>query len=134
MTTEPSDRTRYLAQLIGLVSIIVSLAILLRRDVMTARLLALVQDPAALMVLDFGVLAAAVAWILAHNRWHGGVLTIIVTLVGWILLARGLLILILSQDDLTEFVTMIGLPERAPVFGGIGLVFGLLMTWAGFRR
>jgi len=134
MTSEPQDLTRFLARLIGLVSIIVCLGILLRQEVMTARLMALVRDGAALMVLDLAVLAAAIAWILAHNRWRGGALTIVVTLIGWVLLARGLLILVLSQDSLLAFVAAMGLPDRAPLYGGLGLAFGVVMTWAGFRR
>jgi len=133
VNNQSSDLTRYLARLIGMLSIVVCLAILLRAEVMTARLMALVQDGAALMVLDLAALAAAIAWILAHNRWSGGVLSVVVTLVGWAILARALFILVMSQESLLAFVTAIGLPGRAPVYGSLGLAFGVAIAWAGFR-
>jgi hypothetical protein len=47
--------------------------------------------------------AAGLALILGHNVWSGGALPVIVTLVGWVALTKGLLILFLSPEAATEF-------------------------------
>ena len=52
------------------------------------------------MMLILGVitLAAGLAMVLPHNIWSGGVLAVIVTLVGWLALIKGLFFLFLPPE------------------------------------
>ena len=74
--------TLFLARLLGLFFIIVSLAMLVRKDVMLASITALVHDRPLLLVFGMVILAAGLAMVLAHNVWSGGALPIVVTLIG----------------------------------------------------
>ena len=62
MTAQPEALTRYLARLIGVISVVICLAILLRPAATIERLMALVEDRAALLVFDFAILSAAIAF------------------------------------------------------------------------
>ena len=56
------------------------------------------------------------------------------TLTGWSLLLRGLLLLLLPETALPALLVALRLPDLAPLHGGIGLLFGLYLAWAGFSR
>jgi hypothetical protein len=45
-------------------------------------------------------LAAGLAIILGHNVWSGGTLPVIVTLVGWLIFAKGLVLLVVTPETL----------------------------------
>jgi hypothetical protein len=53
----------------------------------------------ALITLGLGL-----AMVLGHNRWSGGALPILVTLIGWGLLLRGLLLLFLPSAQVLGLV------------------------------
>jgi hypothetical protein len=46
-------------------------------------------------------LVVGVAMIVGHNVWSGGVLAVFVTLVGWLILLKGVALLVLSPDALS---------------------------------
>jgi hypothetical protein len=64
---------------------------------------ALVHNPPVLFVVGVIAVTAGLALILGHNVWSGGALPVIVTLVGWVALTKGLLILFLSPEAASEF-------------------------------
>ena len=93
-------RTSFLARLIGLFLIVVSLAMLVQKQGLAPAISALVQDRAALLVVAMIGLAAGLAMILVHNVWSGGVLPVVVTLIGWFLMLRNALVLFLPPAAL----------------------------------
>jgi len=86
-----NTRTSFLAQLVGLYCVILSLAILVRGDVILTAIEALVHDPSALLVVALVGLVGGLAMVLGHNVWSGGVLPVVVTLIGWWLLIKSAL-------------------------------------------
>jgi hypothetical protein len=91
-----SPLTRFLSKLIGLFSILVSLSLVTHKQATVDTLTALIHNPPLLLTFGMVWLIAGLAMVLSHNVWSGGALTIIVTLVGWLFLIRGLLLLFLS--------------------------------------
>jgi hypothetical protein len=73
-------------------------------------------------------LAAGLAIILGHNVWSGGALPVVVTLVGWLIFAKGLLLMLVTPETLTPLL------ERAhyPLYVVPALIIGLYLTYAGF--
>lgn len=63
----------------------------------------LVHNPPALFVAGVIAVAAGLALILGHTVWSGGVLPVFVTLVSWVALTKGVLILIPSPEAASEF-------------------------------
>jgi hypothetical protein len=54
-------------------------------------------------------LAMGVLIILGHNVWSGGALPVVVTLVGWSILAKGLLLLCVAPEALAGLIGRIDL-------------------------
>jgi hypothetical protein len=77
-------------------------------------------------------LAIGLAMILGHNVWSGGLLPVVVTLVGWLILAKGLLLLFVTPEALTEFFERMQYGEHMYLYVAPSLVIGLYLTWAGF--
>ena len=69
-----SMRTIFLARLIGLFSLVVSVAMFLHKQAMIETVTAMVRDQPLLFVLGMLGLLAGLAMVLAHNVWSGGAL------------------------------------------------------------
>ena len=126
--------TRFLARLIGLFLIIMSLAMLVQREGLAPAIIALVHDRAALLVVAMLGLVAGLAMVLAHNAWSGGVVPVTVTLIGWFLLLRNALVLFLPPDALLALFDAFHIERFYYLYGVIDLLIGIFLTSAGFRR
>ena len=94
-------RTSFLARLIGLYCIVVSVALLVRPEPLMASIAALAHDPPALLVIEVVGLVAGLAMVLGHNVWSGGALPVVVTLIGWWALIKSALGLFLPATAMT---------------------------------
>jgi len=88
-------RTLFLARLIGLYCVVISLVMLARPRALLVPIAALAHDPAAMLVIVLVGLVAGLAMVLAHNVWSGGAVPVVVTLIGWWLLIKSLSALVL---------------------------------------
>jgi len=127
-----SPLTIFLAKLIGLFTLIFSVALVLRHEFFIATVTAFMHDHVILLIFGMIALAAGLAMVLAHNRWSGGVLTVVVTVLGWIFLIRGLLLLFLPSDLLDSVFAAIGFAERYYLYAAIPFLLGAYLTYAGF--
>ena len=120
----------FLARLIGLFIVVFVVALLIRGSAMIA--VAVAHGPA---MLSYAIISLAIglAMVLGHNAWSGGPLPVVVTLVGWLILAKGLLLLFLTPEALTQFFGRMQYGEHMYLYVAPTLVLGLYLTWAGFR-
>ena len=93
-----SPRTLFLSRLIGLYCIVVALSMMTRRRAMVEMVNGLFQNRSMMLTLGIIALATGLAIVLAHNIWSGGNLAVIVTIIGWLTLIKGLLFLFLSPE------------------------------------
>jgi hypothetical protein len=124
-----SRLTVFLARFIGLFTVVVVLACLLRGP---AIIEATAADGPVMFAYAIVSLAIGIAIILGHNVWSGGALPVIVTLVGWLILAKGLLLLFLAPDSTSRLFEQMGYRSHYYLFLSPALVIGLYLTWAGF--
>ena len=75
--------------LIGLFTLIVAGSMLAEKPRAMEMVRAFLQDRPALLVLGVLGTAAGLAIVLGHQRWTGGVLPLVVTVIGWVILIRG---------------------------------------------
>jgi hypothetical protein len=127
-----SRSTVFLARLLGLFMLLMILPMLLNRGAMVETTVAFMHDPPALLIFGMIVLAVGLAMVLSHNRWRGGALTVVVTLLGWVLLIRGLVVLCLPREMLMRFLERIEFAQHYYVFVAVPLILGLYLTIAGF--
>jgi vacuolar-type H+-ATPase subunit I/STV1 len=86
-----------------------------------------------MLVLGIITVIAGLAMVLAHNIWRGGALPVVVTLVGWLALIKGLLILILPADAVAEILmSWLRHPQLFYVSMILPLLLGIYLTYCGF--
>jgi hypothetical protein len=127
------SRTIFLAKLIGLYCILVIPSMLLHRQATVDWMTALLNNAALLWVLSVITLTIGLAMVLAHNVWSGGALPVVVTLVGWATLIKGLLFLFLPSGVESEFIlSALRNPALFYVWMTPSLVIGIYLTYGGF--
>ena len=124
-----SRLTVFLARFIGLFTVLLVVALPVRGSAMVE---AAVADGPVMLVYAIISLAVGLAMILGHNVWSGGALPVVVTLVGWLILAKGLMLLFVTPEALKQLFDHMQYGEHYYLYLAPSLVIGLYLTWAGF--
>src|SRR5246127_3311704 len=90
--------TIFLGRLLGLFTLITSFWLLVERQNTISTIPALLGNRPVMVVFAIIALAGGLAIVLGHNAWSGGALPILVTLIGWVMLIRGVLFLFLPPE------------------------------------
>ncbi len=128
-----ASRSAFLAKIIGLYCVFFALSMFVWKDATIGAVMDLIHEPALVMVLAMTLLVAGLAIVLSHNVWSGGAVPIIVTVLGWLTLIKGLLLLFMGPDTRVMYVQVIRYQELFYLYAVITLVVGLYLTWGGFR-
>ncbi len=124
-----SRLTVFLARFIGLFTVVLVVALLVRGS---ATVEAAVADGPVMLVYAIISLATGLAMIIGHNVWSGGALPVVVTLVGWLILAKGFMLLFVTPDVLQQIFDHMQYGAHYYLYLAPSLVIGLYLTWAGF--
>ena len=124
-----SRLTVFLARAIGLFTVVLVAALLVRGSAIVE---ASVADGPVMLVYATISLAMGIAMVLGHNVWTGGALPVVVTLVGWLSLAKGVLLLFLAPNAGSQMFEQMRYAEHYYLYLAPALVIGLYLTWAGF--
>ena len=129
-----SFRTLFLSRLLGLFFLICGLAMLLHEQVYTAALATVAYNPLAMRWIALLITLAGLAMVLAHNVWSKPPVAVIVTLLGWLTLIKGIAYLFLPARWLEGFFQAVlncgACLYAAPAFL---LVLGAYLTYEGFK-
>ena len=124
-----SHLTIYLARMIGVFSIVIVAIILARGSVVVMNAVA---DPSAMFMYGVISLGLGIAMVVGHNVWSGGMLPVIVTATGWLILAKGVMLLLLSPESLQTLLQRMDYAANLQLYVLPALVIGVYLTWAGF--
>jgi len=127
-----SPLTVYLGKLIGIFLIVVSGAMALDKASLVEIVTALIDDRALLLIVGMAALVAGLAIVLAHNVWSGGVLPVLVTLFGWLLVIRGLVLLLVPTETFIAYFQMLRFDDLFYAYAGITFLLGLIFSYAAF--
>lgn len=126
--------TRFLGRLIGLYYILVSLAMAVHKQATLETVTALVHSPPLLFLAGIIAIGIGLAMTLGHNVWSGGTLPVVVTLIGWVALVKGAIILFLSPEAAAGFfLGRLHYEEFFYVYAAITFLLGVYLTFAGSR-
>jgi len=129
-----SQRTIYLCRLIGLYCILVVGALVIHRQSTMGVMSDTFNTPSVMFTLGAVTVAAGLALVLAHNRWTGGAPTVVVTLVGWLSLLKGMLFLVLPAGVEAEILLKwLSRPPLFYVWLTPSLLIGIYLTYTGFK-
>jgi hypothetical protein len=124
-----SRLTVFLARFIGLFTVLLVVSLLVRGS---ALIETTASDGPVMLTYAIISLAIGVAMILGHNVWSGGVLPVVVTLVGWLILAKGLLLLFVAPETFSRLFEQMHYGAHEYLFLAPSLLVGLYLAWAGF--
>jgi hypothetical protein len=127
-----SPLTLFVAKLIGLLFLVFSLSMAVNKQAMVAAVNELMHDRGLMLIGSSINLAAGLAIVLAHNVWSGGVLTVIVTLIGWLLALRGVVWLFTPPEKLVKYYEAMRFEQNYYIYAAITGVLGLYLTIEGF--
>ena len=129
----PPLRTLFLSRLIGLYCLSVGLSMVIHKQRTVEAVAALLQNPSLTLLLGLVILGASLAMILAHNLWRSGPLALIITLIGWSSLIKGLLLLFLSPAMESRFVLgRLHYQQFFYDYAAVSIALGIFLTYAGF--
>jgi hypothetical protein len=130
-----SGRTAFLSKLVGLYCILVPLAMILHKSESVATVTTLLRNPLAMFMLGIITVGAGLAMVLAHNVWSQGALAVVVTLVGWMALAKGLAFLFLPPGmEAALYLRTLHYERLFYLYMAIDLALGIYLTYSGFAR
>jgi hypothetical protein len=98
----------------------------------TAAIESSVSDGPVLLSYAIISLAMGVAMVVGHNVWSARALPLVVTLLGWLILAKGLVLLVVSPASVALAMDQMRYMQHYPLFLVPAFVIGLYLTWAGF--
>ncbi len=122
-----SKLTVFLARLLGLFIILI-VAVLAYRG--SGIVEATIDDQPVMLTYGMISLGIGLAMVLGHNVWTGGLLPVAVTLVGWLIFVKGLL-LVLAPDALAQFYGKMHRSEDLYLYLP-SFIIGAYLAWAGF--
>jgi hypothetical protein len=133
MEVAMSPRTVFLCRLIGLYLVLVALAMLVNARASFLAINGLMNSGPMIFLLGVITIPAGVAMVLCHNVWTGGAAPVIVTLIGWITLLKGLLYLCLPPQTIASLFGELHYDAFFFVISLVALVAGVYLAWVGFR-
>jgi hypothetical protein len=127
-----SARTIFLAKLLGLFVLLLGLSMLIQGRSTAETMDGIIHDRPLVYIVGMITLACGLALVLSHIRWSGGLLPVLVTILGWITLIKGLLLLFLPPQSLIDFYGALRIGQLLYVDAVIAVVLGIYLTVAGF--
>ena len=124
--------TIFLGRLLGLFTLITSFWLLVERQNTVSTIPALLGDRPAMVIFAIIALAGGLAIVLAHNIWSGGILPVLVTLIGWVMVIRGVLFLFLPPEATLGILAAMQFGRLFYVYLAIPFVLGVYLTYLAF--
>lgn len=128
-----SRLTIFLSRLLGLFLLLVAITLFWQQQTVVETIDMLINDRS--MVLMFGMIALAsgLAIVISHNIWTGGVVPVVVTILGWLFLIRGVLLLALPPAEVSNLYGLVQFGRFFDFYVIVVLVIGAFLTYGGFR-
>jgi hypothetical protein len=126
--------TIFLGKFLGLFTLITSFWLLVERQTTLSTIPALLGNRPAMVIFAIIALAGGLAIVLAHNIWSGGALPILVTLIGWVMLIRGVLFLFLPPEATLSILEAMQFERFFYIYLAIPFVLGIYLTYISFSQ
>jgi len=124
--------TVFLSRLIGLAALILGAAMLIYQPPLISAVELAARDRSALFMLGAGGIIAGLAIVLTHNVWRQGLCPLVVTVVGWFMLIRGVLLIFLPTGFLLHLAALSHFDDYPVLYAALPVALGLYLSWQGF--
>jgi hypothetical protein len=127
-----SALTIFLGKLIGIYCLVVGLTMMANRETMVDGVNALIRSPPLVLLASVFAVAVGLGLVIGHNVWSGGALPVVVTLVGWASLIKGVALLALPPRQTANLYKAVRYERFYLAYMGVTLALGLYLTIAAF--
>lgn len=118
----------------GVYSLVMGFFMMTHRETMRATVMAIIADKPLMFLMAILLVFGGLAMVLEHNIWKGGVLPVVVTVLSWWTLIKGVLLLFVAPETLFGFFYEPGRYARImPLEAVFVLVLGAYLTYKGFE-
>ena len=122
----------FLVQLFGLILLIAGVGLLHRQKTVMASVTKLAKDELAMFMWGMIALAAGLSVVLHINEWNGEWYEVLITLLGWIMVIKGALLVLLPASSWSGIIKKFNNPSAYWLKGLIMVVLGLYLCAIGF--
>ena len=123
----------FLAKLIGPVCLVIGLALLINGAAFRTLAGEFLDSPPLMFLSGVITLPAGLAIVLTHNVWVGD-WRILITILGWLAVASGLVRILAPQRAVAVGRTLIANPSTLHISTGVYLLIGALLCFFGYRQ
>jgi uncharacterized membrane protein len=127
------SNTVFLARYIGAFTIIETILLILYHTQAQQRIYDVLYDRALGFTYGLITLAIGLAIVTTHNAWRGGLLPIVVTIVGWLLLVRGIALQAIPPELVQKALQALHFEPLYYAYLAVPLVMGAYLFIAGWR-
>ncbi len=123
--------TIVLAQIFGILLAVTGLSMLVNKKSMSAALTEAGQNQGFLWMLGFVALMMGAVFVVLSNVWNGGNMALVVTIIGWLILLKGIFILWFPSAAGSLYRKCTG-GTALVWWGAIVFIVGLVLLYKGF--
>lgn len=127
-----SPTTIFLGRLLGLYLVAISVGMLINRRRTLAALDAMARSGPWMLFSGMVATAAGLAVVIGHDVWSGGALPVVVTVIGWAALLKGLALLMVPAERIADAYKEVGFERSFPVWMAVVLALGLWVAAMAF--
>ena len=133
MASSTASQTLFLGKLIGPAALLAGLSMLMKKAATIDTLAAFMTDGPLLFITSVISIVAGLAIVLNHNVWSRGALATVVTVVGWLILIKGAVLLFLSPEQSAGLMATVHYKDCFYVYSAIPTLLGLYLTLASYK-
>ena len=127
-----STTTIFLGKILGLYLVAISVGMLVNRRRTLAALDEMARSGPWMLFSGMVATSAGLAVVLGHQVWNGGALPVVVTLIGWAALLKGVALLLVPAERMADTYKGIGFERFFYAWMVVVLAIGLWVTWLAF--
>lgn len=127
------DISKFLAKVIGIYFVIVSIALLCNMQQFTAYVSSLITDVPVMFVTGFFTLILGILLLVGHQVWEWN-WRVIITIVGWLTFVKGASIIFYPQFIDRISMSFVQNTNFAYIAAIVDLILGLILCYFGFKR
>ena len=127
-----SAPTLFLGRLLGLYLVAISIGMLANRRRTTATINEMARSGQWMLFSGMVATTAGLAVVLGHQVWTGGALPVVVTVMGWAALLKGITLLLVPGERIAAAYKGAGFERFFHAWMVAVLALGLWVTWLAF--
>jgi hypothetical protein len=125
--------TVYLGKFFGMSCLLLCAVLLARPRAALDAIDSMMESPGLLLVTGIMTMGAGVATVLGHNVWSGGALPVVVTVLGWLTLIKGIALMATPPATLNSVYHALHYPQRLRLVMVPALLLSAWLTWIAFQ-